>query len=241
MRRLVVIAALLGSLVLSGGALGVLTPGRTVTSAAPVTALSVTGRSVVWAVGATGASCGSVRLWDTGSRGLWTFGERTIVGCDGGPERRLRDLVRLDLRAPRLLADAHRRQHHRLAALDRDSDAQVAAPARVRLVGHGRAGRDRPRGRDARGRPLCRGRHGHVRERHGRAALPRRRSTARCACSPPGPGPGRPRVLAALADGRVVLLSRTGARPRGPMTTTRAVRADRARARPVPSSRSGPP
>jgi hypothetical protein len=62
-----------------------LTPGRTVPNAAQVTALSVTHRSVVWAVGASRRDCGHVRLWDTASRGLWTFGERTIRGCEEGP------------------------------------------------------------------------------------------------------------------------------------------------------------
>ena len=62
-----------------------LRPARTVQNAAPVTALSVTGRSVGYAIGQTKTSCGAVRLWDTGSRGLWTFGNRTIVGCDENP------------------------------------------------------------------------------------------------------------------------------------------------------------
>src|SRR4029079_16520496 len=59
-------------------------PARTVQNAAPVTALSVTGRSVGYAIGQTKTSCGAARLWDTGSRGLWTFGSRTIVGCEEG-------------------------------------------------------------------------------------------------------------------------------------------------------------
>ena len=60
-------------------------PARTVQNAAPVTALSVTGRSVGYAIGQTKTSCGAARLWDTGSRGLWTFGSRTIVGCEENP------------------------------------------------------------------------------------------------------------------------------------------------------------
>jgi hypothetical protein len=84
MRRLLP-ALLVASLLVPASAAAVLTPGRTVTSAAPVTALSVTGRSVVFAVGRTRRDCGSVRLWDTASRGLWTFGSRTIQGCEEGP------------------------------------------------------------------------------------------------------------------------------------------------------------
>jgi hypothetical protein len=78
-------ALLVASLVVPAPAAAVLTPGRTVTNAAPVSAVSVTGRSVVFAVGRTTRGCGSVRLWDTASRGLWTFGERTIQGCEEGP------------------------------------------------------------------------------------------------------------------------------------------------------------
>ena len=62
-----------------------LTPGRTVVNGAPVTALSVTGRSVVYAVGRTRGNCGTVRLWDTVTRGLWTFGQRTVVACEQNP------------------------------------------------------------------------------------------------------------------------------------------------------------
>jgi hypothetical protein len=84
MRRLLP-ALLAVALVAPASAAAVLTPGRTLTNAAPVTALSVTGRSVVFAVGRTKRDCGSVRLWDTVSRGLWTFGTRTILGCEEGP------------------------------------------------------------------------------------------------------------------------------------------------------------
>ncbi len=84
MKRLALVTVLLGALTLCGTTGAVLTPGRIVTNAAPVTALSVTGRSVAYAVGRTKASCGAVRLWDTGSRGLWTFGSQTIVGCEEG-------------------------------------------------------------------------------------------------------------------------------------------------------------
>lgn len=83
-RRIAVVAALGVLLVLPGSAGAVLTPGRTVVNAAPVTALSVTGRSVAYAIGRTKANCGTVRLWDTATRGLWTFGSKTIIGCEEG-------------------------------------------------------------------------------------------------------------------------------------------------------------
>ena len=85
MRRLVLVSALAGALTLSVTAAAALTPGRTVVDGAPVGALSVTGRSVAYAVGRTRTNCGTVRLWDTATRGLWTFGARTIVGCDENP------------------------------------------------------------------------------------------------------------------------------------------------------------
>jgi hypothetical protein len=83
-RRLLPMLAVLAVL-FPAGAGALLTPGRTVPNTAQVTALSVTHRSVVWAVGASRRDCGHVRLWDTASRGLWTFGERTIRGCEEGP------------------------------------------------------------------------------------------------------------------------------------------------------------
>lgn len=83
-KRIAVALAALGAVVLTGSAAALLTPGRSVANAAPVSALSVTGRSVAYAVGQTKANCGTVRLWDTGSRSLWTFGSKTIVGCEEG-------------------------------------------------------------------------------------------------------------------------------------------------------------
>jgi len=83
-RRIAIIAVLGALLTLPGSAAAVLTPGRTVANAAPVTALSVTGRSVAYAIGRTKASCGTVRLWDIATGGLRTFGSKTIVGCEEG-------------------------------------------------------------------------------------------------------------------------------------------------------------
>lgn len=84
MRRIVLVA-LVASLAAPASAAALLLPGRTVTNAAPVTALSVTHRSVVYAVGRTQKACGEVRLWDTGRRSLWSFGGRTILGCEENP------------------------------------------------------------------------------------------------------------------------------------------------------------
>src|SRR5262245_16216453 len=53
------------ALALASPAGALLTPGRTLTAPASVTALSVTNRVVVYAVGRTRTSCGSVVLWDT--------------------------------------------------------------------------------------------------------------------------------------------------------------------------------
>jgi len=83
-KRLLLACALAGALAGPASAGATLTPGRTVVNAAPVTALGVTDRSVAYAVGRTRASCGTVRLWDTATRGLWTFGAKTIIGCEEG-------------------------------------------------------------------------------------------------------------------------------------------------------------
>jgi hypothetical protein len=83
-RRIVIVASL-ASVLVPATAAALLTPGRTVTNAAPVTALSVTHRSDGYAVGRTNAASGQVRLWDTGTRGLCSFGERTIVACEQNP------------------------------------------------------------------------------------------------------------------------------------------------------------
>ena len=84
MRRIAVVG-LIALLALPASAAALLTPGRTVTNAAPVTALSVTHRSVAYAVARTRNACGQVRLWDTGTRALLSFGERTILGCEENP------------------------------------------------------------------------------------------------------------------------------------------------------------
>lgn len=85
MKRLSLVGAATIALALAGSAGALLTPGRQVRTPAPVTALSITGHAVVYAVGRTSANCGSVALWNSATRARWTFGSRTIVGCEEGP------------------------------------------------------------------------------------------------------------------------------------------------------------
>jgi len=85
MKRLAVLSSASLALALAGSASAFLTPGRTLTAPAPVAALSVTNRVVVYSVGRTRTNCGSVVLWDTPRLGHWTFGSRTILGCEEEP------------------------------------------------------------------------------------------------------------------------------------------------------------
>ncbi len=211
MRTLALAFALsaLGALALSGTAGALLTPGRTVTNAAPVTALSVTGRSVAYAVGRTTKSCGTVRLWDTGTRGVWTFGNRTIVGCDENPSggfgiasvattgRRVFWLTHIggNITDYQLwTATRTRTAARRLAFASSDSDGPAAI-----VLGNGT--------RD--GVPYAVG--GTVTlvaESGARVFRTDLGSPVRLLAA--GTGPGQGRVEAALADGRVVTLSRAG-------------------------------
>ncbi len=199
----------LGALAVSGTAGALLTPGRTVTNAAPVTALSVTGRSVAYAVGRTTNSCGTVRLWDTGTRGLWTFGNRTIVGCDENPSGGF-GIASVATTGHRVFWVTHiggnitdyqlwtatptRTAARRVAFASSDSDGPTAI-----VLGNGT--------RD--GVPYAVG--GTVTlvaESGARVFRTDLRSPVRLLAA--GTGPGQGRVEAALADGRVVTLSRTG-------------------------------
>jgi hypothetical protein len=63
---------------------GALKPGRSVTRPGPIVALSVTGSSVVYAVGETRPACAYVELWDTATHGLWRFGRPTRLPCKEG-------------------------------------------------------------------------------------------------------------------------------------------------------------
>jgi hypothetical protein len=85
MTRIALLSGAVLSLAVAGSAAALFTPGRTLTAPAPVTAISVTNRVVVYAVGRTRTNCGSVVLWDTPRLGHWTFGTHTILGCEEEP------------------------------------------------------------------------------------------------------------------------------------------------------------
>jgi hypothetical protein len=208
MRRAAVVVTL-GLLASAGAAAALLTPARTVKNAAPVTALSVTGRSVVYAVGRTGATCGTVRLWDTGTRALWTFGADTIVGCDENPSggygiwsvaaagHRVFWLTHIggNITDYQLwTATPTRRTSRRLAFASSDTDGPPAI-----VLGNGL--------RD--GAPYAVGGTVTLVADNG-ARLFRVDLGSPVRLLAAGTGPGRGRVAAALADGRVVTLSPTG-------------------------------
>jgi hypothetical protein len=199
----------LGLLASAGAAAALLTPARTVTNAAPVTALSVTGRSVAYAVGRTGATCSTVRLWDTGTRALWTFGADTISGCDENPSggygiwsvasagHRVFWLTHIggNITEYQLwTATPTRRTSRRLAFASSDTDGPPAI-----VLGNGL--------RDA--VPYAVGATVTLVADNG-ARLFRVDLGGPVRLLAAGTGPGRGRVAAALADGRVVSLSRTG-------------------------------
>ena len=73
---------------LAGAAQGVTKPGRTRIEHAPIVALSVTGRSVTYAVGdnASKTDCAHVYLWRTagGPTGKWRYGKPTEEPCIEG-------------------------------------------------------------------------------------------------------------------------------------------------------------
>jgi hypothetical protein len=209
MKRLAVACALGGALALSGTATGLLAPARTVANAAQVTALSVTGRSVAYAVGRTNANCGTVRLWDTGSRALWTFGTDTIVGCDENPSGGY-GISSVAVAGHRIFWLTHiggnitdyqlwtatptRRTSRRLVFASSDTDGPPAI-----VLGNGL--------RD--GVPYAVGDTVTLVADTG-ARLFRIDLGSPVRLLAAGTGPGQGRVAAALADGRVVTLSRAG-------------------------------
>ena len=81
-------ATMFSAMAVAGGASGVTQPGRTRVEASPVTALSVTSSSVVYAVADNAAKtdCAHVYLWHTagGSIGKWRFGKPTNEPCREG-------------------------------------------------------------------------------------------------------------------------------------------------------------
>ena len=89
MKALLVLAAGLLAVTAVAGAQGVTKPGRTRTEGAPIAALSVTGRSVTYAVAdnASKSDCAHAFIWHTagGSIGKWRFGKATNEPCVEGP------------------------------------------------------------------------------------------------------------------------------------------------------------
>jgi hypothetical protein len=79
----------LSGIALAGSAFALTEPGRTRVEAAPITALSVTKHSVVYAVADNAAKtdCAHVFLWHTagGAIGKWRFGKPTNEPCREGP------------------------------------------------------------------------------------------------------------------------------------------------------------
>jgi hypothetical protein len=209
MRTLAILVGGMLTLVLTGSAAALLTPGRTLTAPAPVGAVAVTNRIVGYAVGRTKASCGSVVLWDTPRLGHWTFGTRTILGCDEGPSggfgiptvavtgRRVLWLTAIggnitdwDLWTATPTHPAARR----LAFASSDTDGPSAI-----VLGQG-AGDGVPYAVDDTITYVA----------GSGARLFRTSLGSRVALVTAGSGPGQARVIASLADGRVVVLSGTG-------------------------------
>jgi hypothetical protein len=208
-RRLLSLLTLV-ALVVPASAAALLTPGRSVSNAAPVTALSVTHRSVVWAVGRSARDCGHVWLWDTATRALWTFGSRTIRGCEEGPSGGF-GIGQVSTSGRRVLWVTN------IGGNFTDYQLWTATPTRPgpRRLAFESAETDGPRpvvlGAGTReGVPYAIGATvtylSDAGARMFRVALG---SPVRLLAS--GTGPGAARVVAALADGRVVVLSRDGA------------------------------
>ena len=209
MRRITVIAALGATLALTGSAAALLTPGRTVANAAPVTALSVTGRSVAYAVGRTKESCGTVRLWDTAKRGLWTFGAKTIVGCEEGFSGGF-GISQVASSGRRVFWVTH------VGGNITDYQLWTATPTRAapRRLAFASSDTDSPPvivlGTGTReGVPYAVGNAVTYVADSG-ARLFRTTLPAPVRLLTAGTGPGTARVVASLADGRVVVLSRAG-------------------------------
>jgi len=194
---------------LAGSAAALLTPGRTLTAPAPVTAISVTDRVVAYAAGRTKTNCGSVVLWDTPRRGHWTFGTRTILGCEEGPSggfgvpsvavtgRRAFWLTRIGGNTTDWQlwsATPTRRVARRLAFASSDTDGPAAI-----VLGPGTND----------GVPYAVGQEVTFVGPSG-ARLFRTAVDAPVRLVTSGVGAGTARVVVALDDGRVVLLSRTG-------------------------------
>lgn len=209
MKRLAVLGGATLALALASSAGALLTPGRTLATPAPVTALSVTNRVVVYAVGPTRKSCGSVVLWDTPRLGHWTFGSRTILGCEERPSGGF-GIPSVAVTGDRAFwltriggnitdwqlwtATPTRPAARRLAFASSDTDGPAAI-----VLGPG----------TSEGVPYAVGQTVTFVSSGGRRVF-RTAVDAPVRLLTSGSGPGDARVVAALADGRVVLLSGTG-------------------------------
>jgi hypothetical protein len=207
--RLSLLAPASLALVLAGSASALLAPGRHVAAPAPVTALSVTGHAVVYSVGRSRASCGSVALWNSATRARWTFGSRTILGCEEGPSggygipsvavtgARVFWLTRIggNITDWQLWsATPTRPVARRLAFASSDTDGPPAI-----VLGPG----------TSEGVPYAvGGTLTYVSSSGARLLRVDLGSPVRLVAA--GRGPGRARVVTALADGRVLVLSGTG-------------------------------
>lgn len=174
-----------------------------------MSSLSVTHRSVVWAVARSTRDCGHVRLWDTATRGLWTFGNRTIRGCEENPSGGF-GIAQVATSGRRVLWVTHiggnftdyqlwtatpSRPSPRRLAFD---TAESGSPPAIVLGAGTREGVPY-----AVGDTVTYLSDAGARRFRARLGSPVRLLTA-------GPGDGAARVLASLADGRVVLLSGSG-------------------------------
>jgi hypothetical protein len=197
---------------MSGAAGAVLQPGRTLENPSPVSALGVTHRSVVYAVRESRdlKRCAYVVLWDTATRGLWRLGSSTTRICAEGPStgsgishvatsgRRVFWVTYAggNIREETLWTATPTRSTPRRLA---DASSDVDAGARPIVLGPG----------TREGVPYATGRTVTFVADNG-ARLFRVTLTSEVRLLAAGVGPGAGRVVASLADGSVVMLSRSG-------------------------------
>jgi hypothetical protein len=209
MRRLLLVLGGV-TLVLCGGAAATLKPPRTVVSAAPVRALALAGRTVVWAVSERDGRCAIVRRWDTATGRVRAFGVRRQPFCAEEVSTG-RGISQVSTSGDRLFwttyvggnfretglwtATPSRPAPRRLLFVSRNVDLD---PDPILLGAGTRAGV--PYALDSTVTFV-----GDSGARLFRVTLP-----ARVRLLTSGLGPGSARVLAALDDGSVVLLSQTG-------------------------------
>lgn len=77
------LAVVLGAAVVASAASAFTTPGRTVVAAGAVRDLALTAASIAYVADEPGSCRKNVHLWNTATRGTWTFAGR--VSCDEGP------------------------------------------------------------------------------------------------------------------------------------------------------------